>query len=503
MAGNKVIIRGAYLNYLHLLTTLVSLVVLTPILLRFLGRAAYGLWAVFGSIMSYFMLCDFGMNTAVAKYVAEYRVLNQREKLRQIVSTAFLLLCILGGIIVLLSLGLSYFILQMFGVSEDFVPGARIAFVLVGVNVALGLVGGVFGNVLYGYERIDVWKVSGIVQQIVNVGLTLWFLQLGFGLIGVAAASTASTLALICLYLFSLRLSGYGIIIDSRCIERRVIKEIMPYCIRTFILGVTSRLLYYTDNVVIGIFLGVALVTPYEIVYKLSFCATYLFSVISTTAFPRFASLYTRGDYDGLGDLYVKIAKVCVVIMVGVGLGLVFLGRSFIGLWVGEENYAGTDVLLLLVIMNVFHAIGSPAAALLQGIGRNKELMYSEIINAGLNVVLSITLVTRMGLPGVVLGTLLAHVFTSLWVVLLLPCRYANISLRRYLSTCIFPPLLAALPGAAVVWIVMQGLSPGGTFLELALRGATIVLIYCAIYLVVGATGEERQMYVRLVRGRA
>ena len=429
-------------------------------------------------------------------------MLNQGQRLNQIISTTLFSLCLLGGLIIFACVGLSYFLPRIFGIPETLVPVARIAFVIVGVNVALGLFGGVFGNVLYGYERIDVWKASSIVQQVVNFVLTLWFLQLGFGLIGVAAASTSSMLALICSYLLSLRLGGYGIIIHRRFIEWKTLKEIFPYSIRTFILGLTSRLLYYTDNLVIGIFLGVGLVTPYEIVYKLCFFTTYLFSAISTTAFPTFSILYTRGDYDGLRGLYLKIAKLSLVIMASVGLGLVFLGRSFIGLWVGEENYAGTEVLLVLVTMNVFHAIGTPAAALLQGIGRNKELMISEIINAGLNVMLSITLVTRIGLPGVALGTLLAHVLTSVWVILLLPCRYVKCSLRRYVSSCVLPPLIAAVPGAAVVWIVMQGLSPAQNFLELVLRGAIIVSIYLAIYLVVGATGEERQMYVRFVRGR-
>lgn len=503
LAENKTIIRGLWVNYLHMLVSFVSLVVLTPILLKFLGQAGYGVWAVFGSIMSYFVLCDFGLNTAVVKYVAECRVLKQEERLNRIISTTFLFMGVLGGIVVFVCFGLSYFVTGIFGISNTLAPAARIAFVLVGANVALGLLGGVFGNLLYGYERIDIWKGSSIVQQVVNFVLAVSFLHLGFGLIGVAMASISGTIAVTCLYLMSIRFSAYGIRVRPSFIDTRVIKEILPFSLRTFVLGLSSRFLYYSDNVVIGLFLGVALVTPYEIVYKLCFLPTYLFSAISTIAFPRFSSLYTKGELDDLRDLYLRIAKVSLVIMTSVGLGLLFLGQSFIGLWVGDENFAGMGVLVLLVAMNIFHAIGTPAAALLQGIGRNRELMWSEICNGGLNVILSMALVTKIGLPGVAVGTLVAHLCSSFWVVLLLPCRYTKVSVGRYLSSCVLPPLLSSLPAGALAWGLMRELPRADNFAQLMLRGIIVTTTYAAVYLVVGTTREERQMYFRLVKRMA
>jgi O-antigen/teichoic acid export membrane protein len=503
MVENRLIFRGVYLNYLHLLVSMVSLMVLTPVLLRSLGQAGYGLWAVLSSIMSYFALCDFGMNTAVAKYAAECRALKQKEKLDEILSTTFFFLCVLGTVLILMCLGLSRFVPQLFGVGGAAAFEARSAFVLVGVNVALWLLGGVFGNLLYGYERIDVWKASSIAQQVVNFLLTLLFLQMGWGLIGVAVASISSTATLISLYVAFFSLARYDVRIHLRLVRQAVIREILPYSIRTFILGLTSRLLYYAHNIVIGILLGAARVTPYELAYKLCFLTTYLFSAISTTAFPRFSGLYAKGDIEGARTLYLNIVKVTLLIMTSLGLGLFFLGEFFITLWVGEGNFAGSDVLVLLIMMNVFHAIGTPAAALLQGIGRNKELMYSEILNAGLNVTFTIALVPRVGLAGAALGTLAGHLCSSFWVVLLLPCKCTKVALQHYLVSCVVPPLFCAAPAAVAGYAMMQKLPPPGNLLDLVLRGGGIATMYIITYLAVGATKEERQMYLRLVRGMA
>src|SRR5439155_17107750 len=92
------IIRGILANYLSLVVSLLAMLILTPVLLRSLGSAAYGFWAVLGSLATYLVLCDFGMNTAVAKYTAEYRTTGQLERLSATVST-ILAMVIVSGVV--------------------------------------------------------------------------------------------------------------------------------------------------------------------------------------------------------------------------------------------------------------------------------------------------------------------------------------------------------------------------------------------------------------------
>ena len=77
--------------------------------------------------------------------------------------------------------------------------------------------------------------------------------------------------------------------------DMRLLREVLPFSWRTFVLGVTSRVLYYSDYLVIAFFLGAAAVAPYEVAYKVCFLSTYLFSVITTTMFPSFAASVTGG----------------------------------------------------------------------------------------------------------------------------------------------------------------------------------------------------------------
>ena len=499
MLEKKLIIRGIYLNYLYLFVGLILSFVLTPIILQHLGQSAYGLWVVFGSIVGYFGLLDFGMNTATIKYTSEYHARNEQDNLNKYISTVLIMFIFIGIFIILVCFGLTPFIPGLFNIPKDLISVGRIAFLIMGVNVALELVGATFGNMLYGYQRVDVWKTFCLIRASANASFTIIFLRLGFGLIGVVVASFLSILILISLYLLFMRHSNYETVIDPRLADVNTLKKIAPYSIRSFVLSLTSQILYYTDNIVIGIFLGASLVTMYSIAYRLCFLATYIFSIITQTMFPTFTKLYTIGDIDGLKSLYLKTVRISVVIMVPIGLFLGFFGHSFINLWVGEEHFVGINVLLVLIFMDFLHSFGTPPGLLLQALGKNKTFVFSEILNAGLNLLLSIILVRRIGLMGVALGTLIASACTSSWIVPLLACKHTGLAVKRYLLSGILPPLLAGIPAGVITWVFIRDFLPNDTFFYLGLKGILIVATYLAIYFTVVATGEERRMYFSFI----
>ena len=496
----SLIARGLLVNYASLGVSLLSMLILTPVLLRSLGPGAYGFWAILGSLSSYFVLLDFGMNTAVAKYTAEYRATDQRARLSATVSTILALVVAVGVVASGVSLALAASVPRIFGLVGELARGGAVAFVVTVLTVGTLLIGGVLGNVIYGWQRVDLFKAFGIAQVAANFVLTVALLRAGTGIIGVAVAGLASSAILIVLHMVFLRRSGYGVVVSPRLVRLETLKDVAAFSVRTFVLGVSARALYYSDYLVIGILLGAAEVAPYEVAYKLCFLSTYVFSVISTTMFPRFATLHAVGDMASLAGLYLRLAKASLLLMMPVGLFLAFYGEPIIALWVGPAAFAGTGVLLVLVVMNVFHAIGTPAAMALQSSGRNRELMYAEILNAVVNVVLSVVLVSRLGIVGAAIGTLAAHVLTTLWVVLLLPCRQMGLSVPTYLKQSVAPPIVVGLLTAGALWLLTPMLGPARGVTDLAERAVILIVTFGVLYLGLGSSRDERRMYGRWLR---
>lgn len=488
-----------YLSYVVFALNLAISFVLTPLMLSYLGRSLYGVWVIVSSFIAYIQVFDFGMNVAVAKYTAEYRATNQNEKLSRLISSVFVILLGFGCLAVLISVGFLPFVPRLFDVAEEFVTPVRVAFFIMGVNIPFAFVGGVFENITYGLQRVDIWRIFAAVRLLSYAFFTILLLALGLGIVGPAIASILSTLILFPLYLFFFRRVDYGIVLRPDLLDVKTLKEVAPYSIRSFVLGITSRILYQTDSIVIGIFLGAAKVTPYAIAYRLCFLATYFFSQISSVMFPTFSRLYALGDLSALRSLYLTITRISIAIMTPIAIFLLFFGHSFIVLWVGPENWVGFNVFLMFIIMDFIHAYGTPIGLLLQGIGRNRWFTYSEMSNAGLNLLLSVVLAPRLGVPGVMLGTLVAVSLTGAWFGPLLACRYLELPVRRYILSGILPPLLVGIPAGAFTWIFAGDLFGESSYFQLAVKGILVVAIYLPLFIVFGASREDRQLLVSLI----
>lgn len=501
MKGTELIKRGVLSNYLHNLAGFGWVILLTPIILKFLGPMVYGYWAILTSLVSYFTLFNFGLLIATAKYTAEYRAKNDGVQLNKLVSSTLVAVIVLGIVLLFVSFVVSPFVPRLFNLTEELSATGKIAFILTGFNVGLMLLAGVFGNIIYGLHRVDVWQLLRTAQLLAYAVLTIAFLYLGWNLIGVLLALTASQFILIFLFRQFLKRDESKILILFNLASFKKLKEIAPYSIRSFALGLSNCILHYTSFIIIGVFLGAAMVTPYEIVFKLCFMATYLFSAISTTLFPKFAELYARDDMERLRKLFLYVSKLSLAIMTPLALCLLFFGFDFIKLWVGEENFAGYPVLVTLVIMTILHAVGTTSGVLLQSIGKNKGFMYSELVHAALNLIITLILVRMIGLLGVALGVVIANFLTTFWTSIYLLHKHIGLRVIEYIRVAILAPIFVGLLSGGIMWIIFDRLPRPSGWLSLSLNGMIMVVLYVILYLLVGVNKEERKICWSFIMG--
>ena len=268
----------------------------------------------------------------------------------------------------------------------------------------------------------------------------------GLGLIGVGLAFLTSLIILTFLYVIHLNRANYIEKINPKLYSYTTLKEIAPYSLRSFILNLTSRILYQTDNIVIAIFKGPASVSSYAVAYNLMFNMTYLASVISETIFPRFSSLYALQDRNTLRSIFLETTKLSAGIGSIIALFLLLEGTHFLNLWVGESNTVDNVTLTMFALMSIIHTSFTPAGLMLQGIGENKGFTISESINAILNIILSIILIMNYGVWGVAAATLISHIITSTWVVPLLASKHIGLPITEYIAQGIAKPTLLILP---------------------------------------------------------
>ena len=70
---------GAVLSYVNLIIGNIIPFIYTPIMLRLLGQAEYGLYGIAQSIMGYIGLLNFGIGGTIVRYLAKYRAEGNKK----------------------------------------------------------------------------------------------------------------------------------------------------------------------------------------------------------------------------------------------------------------------------------------------------------------------------------------------------------------------------------------------------------------------------------------
>ena len=181
-------------SYLKFLVNMVVVFFLTPYIVAKIGIDAFGLWTLVFAIIGILGLMDFGFATAAVKYVAECIGAKDHERLGELVSTLFVLYAAIGiaciGAVALAAGPAA----SLFGLDTGDAQSFTHLVWLLGLVVAASFPASVFRAAMTGAGRMDVVNGIALLLILAQAGLTVWLLESGYGLIGLAIAASVSLL---------------------------------------------------------------------------------------------------------------------------------------------------------------------------------------------------------------------------------------------------------------------------------------------------------------------
>jgi O-antigen/teichoic acid export membrane protein len=470
---------------------------LTPILIRALGDAGYGVWVLVGSLASYFWLLDFGLGSSVTRFVSQLDATGDRDELNRVVASSCALLAIGGGLALLGSLLLAAWADTLFKVPPESAPALRTMIVISGLSLCLSFPLGVFGGVLRGYQRYDLLNAAVIVTTLLNAAGSLLALRLGWGLIGLSVISLVT----------SLLTGSAGVLLTLRVdplmrprlehVRLTSLRRIVSFSVWVLVINVAVQVVYRTSPIIIAVVLGVASVTPFAIASSLMQYVRRLVDPVLSVLLPVYAGLSAVDETERVRQLFVEGSRVVSVIAVPVLLALVLLAKPLIALWIGPGYEQSGDLLYVLVpTLYLSFLIGS-GDKLLWAKGKVRVNSSVAVVDTLLNLTLSVVLVSNYGVLGAAWAMLISVGLTNgLWLMPYI-CREAGVPIGSYARRVLAPVLLPALPSAAVVLWLMS-LAPIESYMQVVLLAAACATSYWAVFVVISGQREWRRWWTVL-----
>jgi stage V sporulation protein B len=396
---------------IHLLWGIVVSTIVSAIgtifIARLLGPENYGLYAI--AINAPYLFANFrdwGINTALIKYSAQYHTQNQSEKIRGIFLSSTLFEIIIGLILTILAFILSGFLATTFN-RPEITPFIQIASITI-------LTGALINNAtaaFTGLEKMHLNSVMLIVQSVVKTGLIITLVLIGFGTTGavwgysiaVLFAALTGMLFMYALYKSLPKPSDAKLQILTNI--KIMLKYGLPLSISSILMGFLTQFytyvlaIYVIDNAVIG---------NYNVALNFVVLISFFSSPVTTMLFPAFSKLDFKRDSETLKNVFQFSVKYAALIVVPVTAMVITLAQPAIGT-IFEDKYIQAPLFLaLLSIGYLYSALGNLSISnLINSQGYTVFNLRLCFLNAAIGFPLGFLLISQFGVIGLIVTSLI------------------------------------------------------------------------------------------------
>ena len=469
-------------------------VFLPPFLTRLMPSDAFGAWSLVLQLSAFVGYLDFGIQTAIGRFIAHTGESADAERRDRIVSTSLAVLTAAAALGIVGSVGLAILMPHLFHqVPLSLLGDSRWALVLVGSSLAVGLPCSLFNGIFVGLQRYEVPAVAIGGSRIINAAFLVLIVRHGGSLAQMGAAVATVNLASYGLQYLLYRRMAPRMRFSSQLVSRKAGRELFDYCLSLSIWSFAMLMVSGLDVALVGHF-EFEKVAYYAVAATLTVFLAGIQNALFNVMIPSTAVLQVRGNSSQLGQAMITATRYGSFILLLMGLPLIFAAKSILTIWVGTR-YAvqGARLLQVLAAANIIRLSAVPYVMTLIGTGQQRLVTISPLLEGISNLVASVIGGFYFGAIGVAVGTIVGAVVgvASHFVYNMPRTIEVKFVIADYIRDGLLRPLICALPLTSIVLIFRSsGFSaPTTSYMSIAAAlVATGTLIWRC-----GLVGSERE----------
>jgi O-antigen/teichoic acid export membrane protein len=369
----------------------------------------------------------------------------------------------------------------------------RATIILIGLQYAAEFPFKAFAGIVSSYVRYDLLMLSRLLNVLLSTGLMVYFVRRGYGILSMAIiVVTVDQLSNFLYYRIAKHLFR-DLKVSREYVTRGLVKELFTYSSWSFVTQLANQLRFRTDAFVIGAMIGASAVTYYAVGLRL---VEYLVDFVNRATnmlTPVFTRYFVEGNLVELRNKYLFVTRINAVLGVFGGGMLVILGEAFIVRWMGPTFAQSYPVLVVLTAAMVAELIGIHSDNILYAISKHKYLAIVNVIEAVLNLALSITFASLWGIVGVAIGTALPLLFFRLLVIPRVVGKFIELPLSRYYLG-LFPVVAYTIAYLGVFALITRPFLAVPSYTSIVLVGLASVPVYLLTIPYVGFSADERAL---------
>ncbi len=381
-------------------------IILPHYLAHALGTDRFAAWSLMLQIAAYASFLDFGLQTTVARSIAQALQLEEGVRARKIAGTALALLSAAALVAVVLVAIVLIFAHSVFrGIPEGLLREFQLAAGVMALGAALQLPFSAFSGVLIGAQRNDLPALAIGGSRLLGAVAAVLAAQYTHSLVVLALCISVPNLlgGLLQQVLVARLLPGTAFRRSS--VDRATAEELVRYCMGLTVWSFSMLLVSGLDVTIVGHFDFIA-VGPYAIAATLTSMQANANSSIMNAFLAPFAALHAQGRFDQVSRLVVRATGVGTWFNLIVLAGAISFGVPIVRLWVGGYTTQTYPFLLALMFAQTIRLCWTSYAVALTATNHQNECIVPAVVEGIVNLSVSLWAVSHFGAIGVAAGSI-------------------------------------------------------------------------------------------------
>ena len=410
------VFKNASANLVRGGATAIVALVLPHFLTRLLDQDRFSAWSLMLQVAAYANYLDFGIQTSLARFLAQAIERQEYERRDRLVSTALSLL----AVAMLIAFSLICVVLWRMPQLVPSLPASlmqefRLAVLILAGSTALLLPFSAFSGVLIGIHKNEYPAVAIGGSRIAGAIAILLAVRHTHSLVLLASCVAVTNL------LGGLAQVGFvkylvpSLRIAWSLVSGAIAKELSMFSAGLMVWSLGGLLVSGLDLTVLGYF-NFKAVGYYSIASALVVFIAGLNGAVGSALMTPLAALHATAAADRIRSITLRATRLGTYLNILLTCGAFLAGHLLLRAWVGNSYALQADPILeILMVATTIRLVASPYGSMLIATGQQRQGIAQGVVEGVTNLVSSIALAYWIGPLGVALGTLIGAVCGILW----------------------------------------------------------------------------------------
>lgn len=465
-----------FIGTVQILTSL-STFFLLPIITKTLGAYDYGLWAQINITVSLISsLALMGLSMSFVRFLSSE---TDKKIIREAVYSILFFVTVSGF--------LASFVLYIFAeplATFGFNDPEATYFVQAGsLLILLNVIESVSLFYFRIFRQIKKFSYLTLVETFGKLLFILFFLKMGYGLLGVITA-TLMVQGLIFLIALIIIVSQIGFVIPRFTYIREYLQFSLPLTPNALIRWVTES----SDRYMVTYFLGLGSVGVYSASCSIGNLIQLFVSPLQLILLPELSKLFDENKMDEVRIYMSHSLRYFLIISIPAVFGLSVLSKPLLGVLTTQDFISGWFVIPIIAFAGLLAGIFQIFVNTMFLIKKTKSTTYINILAAVSNVLINLILIPSVGIIGAAISTLVSY--------FLMAVLCMHMSLKHFKLDFYFMDIAKSILSSVAMYFVVSSFTISG-ILELFEAMGAGTFIYVVVMLLVGGFTDHEMSLIK------